>query len=112
MPRTLAMVKKLPGSKKHGGREKNANSLKTGVYADLSHRNMDQRSRFAKALNRVEADLVSAIGGDPSPQEIILIQRVVYKTARCFLFEAAALSGQLEASSASDQYYIAWSNSL
>jgi len=87
----------------------NDNALKAGVYADLSRRNVDQRSKLAKALRAIEGELVAAIGGDPSPQEKVLIDRAVYKIARCTMFEAAHLTGQGDGA---DEHYLAWSNSL
>ena len=113
MPRRypLRVIKKRPPAAKTGGAPKNnANALKSGVYADLSRRNIDQRTKLARALHAVEADLVSALGGAEAitPQEKILVDRVVYKLARCTLAEAAHFSGE----SGADDHYIAWSNSL
>jgi hypothetical protein len=72
---------------------------------------LDQRTKFAKALKSVEAELVSALGGDPTPQERILIDRVVYKLARLTLFEAATFTGEGRTES-TDKVYLAWANSM
>ena len=48
-------------------------------------------------------------GGDPTPQEQILIDRIVYKLTRCTLFEVSALSTE---PGRSDHQYLAWANSL
>jgi len=113
MPRRypLRVIKKRPPATKTGGAPKNnANALKSGVYADLSRRNIDQRTKLARALHAVEADLVSALGGAEAitPQEKILVDRVVYKLARCTLAEASHFAGE----SGADDHYLAWSNSL
>lgn len=107
---TLKVIKRRPPTTARGNsRFGNVNSMVSGVYADLSRRNVDQRSKLAKILRGIEGELVSAIGGDPSPQQKILIDRAVYKIARCTMFEAAHLTGQGEGA---DEHYLAWSNSL
>ena len=42
-------------------------------------RPLDGRTRLAKALNHLRQDLVQTIGGDPSPQQSILIERIIRK---------------------------------
>ena len=73
--------------------------------------NLDQRTRLAKALSAAESALVSALGGDLSPQELILVDRIVYKLARITLFEIATLTGKGRTED-TDKIYLAWSNSL
>jgi hypothetical protein len=106
----LRVVKKyVPGIHEVGAPNGNSNAVVHGCYADLSSRNLDGRTKLARALRAVEGDLVSAVGGNPTPQETIIIQRVVYKLARCTMFEAASLNGQ---GKPADEHYLAWANSL
>jgi hypothetical protein len=111
MPRKtrLAVIKKSTRTNGEGAPRGNGNNLKFGAYADLSDRNIDQRSKLARALKAIENDLVNSLGGNPSPQEMILLQRVVAKVARCTLFESAAFTGQ---GNPADEHYLAWANSL
>jgi hypothetical protein len=60
-------------------------------------------------MRSVGGDLVSALGGDLTPQQRILVDRIVYKLARCTLFECATLTTQSEPA---DEHYLAWANSL
>ncbi len=94
-----------------GPPKNNTNAAKSGAFADLRRRNLDQRTKLARALRSVEAELVSALGGDPSPQEIILVDRAVYKLARITLFEAATVTGEGRTEE-TDKIYLAWANSL
>jgi hypothetical protein len=104
----IELLKKNPRDGRKGGRLANTNAVKHGAYGDLSKRNLDQRSKLARALREVEGELVDAVGGDPSPQEKILIDRVVFKLARVTLFEAETLTG----GNGADEHYLAWSNSI
>jgi hypothetical protein len=63
-----------------------------------------------KSLRHVEAELVSAVGGDPSPQEALLIQRAAFLVIRISLFEISTLQG--EGPPADDARYLAWCNTL
>ena len=42
---------------------------------DLSRENLDGRTKRARTLREIEVNLVTSLGGDPSPQEIMLIKR-------------------------------------
>lgn len=88
-----------------------SNGLKSGAFANLANieRNIDGRTPIGKALKAIEAELVTAVGSDPTPQEILLIQRIKFKTVRCALFEIATLTGQ---GISRDDTYLAWANSL
>jgi hypothetical protein len=101
--------KKGNGMPEIPGRSGNENAVKSGAFSDLSRRNLDGRSKLARALRAVEAELVDAIGGSPSPQQLILIQRVTYKLARITFFETATIRGD---SNSSDDRYLAWANSI
>ena len=94
---------------KKGAQYGNINALKSGAFSDLFARNLDKRTRLAKWHRAVRTELGAAMGGDVSPQQQILIDRIVYKLLRCTLFEMSALTGE---SSSSDHHYLAWANSL
>jgi hypothetical protein len=104
----IRVLKKPTHTGRIGAPIGNNNTLVTGIYADLGSRNLDGRSKLARAMRAVKADLTTALGNDPSPQERILIDRCVYKLFRVTLFEAATLAGEKGA----DEHYLAWSNSL
>jgi len=104
----IRVLKKLTHTGRVGAPIGNNNPIVTGIYADLSSRNLDGRSKLARAMRAVKADLTMAVGNDPSPQKRILIDRVTYKLFRITLFEAATLAGDQGA----DEHYLAWANSL
>ena len=94
---------------KKGAQYGNTNAQKSGAFSDLFARNLDKRTRVAKAIRTVRTELVAAMGENVSPQEQILIDRVVYKLLRCTLFEMSAINGD---GGSSDGHYLAWANSL
>lgn len=83
-----------------------------GVWSNLRRRGLDGRSKLAKAMDAAEADLVAALGGNEqvTPQQRILLDRCVYKPAKCVLFEITDFSGNMEAGAAADNRYLAWAN--
>ena len=97
--RKLRVVKKRNGNGNHGG------VVRSGVWSDL--RDVDGRTQLGRLMRDTRADLVNALGGDPTPQEVLLIERVVFMAAKCALFEQAALTGK-DGSPASDAYYLSW----
>ena len=70
---------------KVGGQKNNTLAVKHGAYRDISR--IDGRTREGKALSFLEATLVTSLGGDPSAQEVALIQRAAFKLFRCGLLE-------------------------
>ena len=70
---------------KIGGQKNNTLAVKHGAYRDLDR--IDGRTREGKALRFLEATLVTSLGGDPSAQEVALIQRAAFKLFRCGLLE-------------------------
>lgn len=92
---------------KAGARYGNKLAWKHGAYVEK----WDSRTREARAVKEIQARLVSALGGDPSPQEILLIQRAAVKALRCALLEAAMFgNGQL--AERTEQHYIRWAREL
>jgi len=98
--------------KQRGSQPNNKNGLVHGSYQSLDR--VDGRTREAKILHEVEAALVTDLGGDPSAQEVILLQRVAVKSLRCFLSEREILkhTGDGQRRQRLEQDYISWSNSL
>ena len=69
--------------KPKGGQPRNRNAVTHGAYVQQ----FDGRTRAGKLQRQVEGALVSALGGDPSPQQVLLLQRVAVKAMRCSLIE-------------------------
>ena len=69
----------------------NLNALQHGGYSTLSRSKLDGRTRVAKALDSVEAELIGALGNDPSPQELMLIKSAATKFIRCLLLRGQIL---------------------
>ena len=67
----------------------NTNRLVHGAYRQLH--SLDQRTKEAKIINEVETTLSASLGGSPSAQQVILIQRIAVKSLRCFLAEIEIL---------------------
>jgi hypothetical protein len=91
-----------------GAPKGNRNARKHGAY--LQH--WDGRTREVKAKLQIEAELTSALGGEPSPQQVLLIQRAAVKALRCALveIEILRLRGQIPDSLAQD--YLRWAREL
>ena len=96
-------------TRKPGGQPKNENAIRHGAYQSLAK--LDGRTREAQALRQVEAELVSAIGGDPSPQQILIIKRACVKALRCALMEAVLISDR-NPSHELEQNYLRFSRDL
>jgi hypothetical protein len=73
----LPTQKKVPrGQRGRSGPPGNKNAVKHGLYvykAMLDGGGLDQRTSLFKALREKEQELVTALGGDPSPQEQAII---------------------------------------
>ena len=113
-PAQLAVAKKTPTrTGKRGGQKGNSNALKSGVWATIARRNLDGRTALAKELQAAEQGLIEAVGGNPSPQQKLLIGRIVYKAWRCQPFEIASINGDSdEHSAASDACYLSWAGQV
>ena len=97
---------------KKGAQYHNDLALKHGAYQSLSGDILDSRTKEARALLEAEAELIDAVGGggDPSPQELLIIRRASVKAVRCALAEQKILSGN----SADDlgTSYLRWAHSM
>ncbi len=96
--------------KKQGGQPRNINGFKRvhGSYRKLS--NLDGRTREGKIIKQIEAELATAMGA-PTPQEILLIQRVAVKALKCHLAERHFL-GNNGNTVRLEKDYLSWTNSL
>jgi len=89
----------------------NKSALMHGSYQQLHQ--LDQRTKEARIINEVEATLSTALGGSPSPQQVILIQRIAVKSLRCFLAEQQILgNGNGKRQEILERDYLSWTNSL
>jgi len=89
----------------------NKSALAHGSYQSLHQ--LDQRTKEARIINEVESTLGTALGGSPSPQQVILIQRIAVKSLRCFLAEREILrNGNGERQETLERDYLSWTNSL
>lgn len=86
-----------------GGRPKHA------IWIDFKRVKLDQRSKLAKTIKFIRGELVRHVGGAPSVAQSILIDRVVYKTIKCYLWETNFFS---EREQGSRDHYLALANSL
>ena len=89
MAGTLKSGKRSGGEKPGRRRLPSRRTIKYGAWADLSLRGLDQRTKVAKAIQQIEAELVGSLGNDPSPQERLIIQRASVKTMRRALLKRA-----------------------
>ena len=102
------MARKKTGQK--GGQYGNRNAVKHGGYMSLH--DSDQRTRQAKILTCIEANLVQAIGGDPTPQEILLIKRVCMKGLRCAALEREIIEKSGDVGPELEKRYLRWASEL
>ncbi len=79
---------------------------------DLSRENLDGRTKIARTLREIETTLVTALGGDPSPQEIMLIKRASVKAVRCSLVERHLLAVNADVSQSLRDDYLRWAREL
>ena len=85
---------------KVGGQLNNGNARKHGIYIQK----WDGRGRDARMLKEVEAGLASALGGDPSEQQILLIQPTAVIAYRLHLIAAHFLELLKEAQDSGKKY--------
>ena len=88
----------------------NDNAVRHGGYRQL--RQLDGRSREAKIIREIQAALVDALGGDPSPQRILILQRASVKALRCAAMEHAILSRGGDVPDSLQNDYLRWSREL
>ena len=94
--------------RKQGGQPGNQNALQHGGYRDLSAEKLDHRTREAKVLAQIEGELMMALGGEPSPQEILLIKQAAVKAVRVALVGQHLLTANGEAPQSLLDEYLRW----
>jgi hypothetical protein len=82
---------------------------KHGLWVNFDKRPVDGRTKLAKYMGLLRASLIKDLGGDPSTMQAVLIDRVVHKVTKCFLYERGVLS---ENNQGSRDLYLALCNSL
>ena len=86
--------------------------VKTGIFLSRkTFKQFDGRRTVAKIFKQIRHGLETALGGDISPQESILVDRAVFMLYRIRVFETMALEGK-DYNPAIDQFYLAWCNTL
>ena len=105
---------------KQGGQKNNGNARKHGAFMAK----WDKRTKDARMLQEVEAGLANALGGDPSEQQILLIQPTAVIAFRLHLITAHFLELLREAQDSGKKYaqlripqrlekqFLAWNNAL
>ena len=97
--------------KKTGAPVGNKSALAHGSYQQLHQ--LDQRTKEARTINEVDSTLGTALGGSPSPQQVILIKGIAVKSLRCFLAEQQILgNGHGKRQETLERDYLSWTNSL
>jgi hypothetical protein len=72
--------------------------------------NLDGRTREAKLLRRVKAELTAHVGGNPSATQRALIERVAMLTLRIHAMDEKCAGGDM--TELDTRTYLAWSNTL
>jgi hypothetical protein len=94
--------------KKIRPRKGNCNAVQHGGYMTLSRRKLDGRSKLAKAVKHLKEQLVTDLGGDPSMAQLLLIDRVCFKSMKLCFWELAIANGETEI----HERYISLANSF
>ncbi len=94
------MQKMAQKTGKVGGQKGNKNAMKHGCYVQK----WDGRTKDARMLKEVEAGLANALGGDPSEQQILLIQPTAVIAFRLHLITAHFLALLKEAQDSGKKY--------
>lgn len=96
--------------RKVGGQPGNTNGVKHGGYAELARGKLDGRTTLAQSLDRIKADLTSSLG-EPSVQELAIIELVSVKILRASLLAAELLKNG-DASARVSQDFLRWSREI
>src|SRR6266702_4295269 len=70
-----------------GGQPGNTNAVTHGLDLDSAIHRQDGRSTTQRALKQAQSELCRAIGGTPSTQELIIINRLVFVLYRIIVLE-------------------------
>ena len=73
------------------------------LWVDLKTVKLDGRTALAKKINSLRRELVEHVGGKPSIVERLLIERMVHKAIKAFLYETNYYSEKVQGSE--DHHY-------
>jgi len=88
---------------------RNKNSVTHGCYQQVDR--IDKRTSDGKLIASIEAALCDALG-DPSPMEILAIQRGAIIAWRCNKFEKHMLAGNGDDPESLERAYMQWVRAL
>ena len=77
----------------------------------IAPKRIDGRLRISKAMAEARGSLITALGGDVSPQEEILIDRSVFLLYKVMTFESQMLKNDTTMPSV-HEHYLGWVNTL
>jgi hypothetical protein len=86
-------------------------AVKSGLWVSFEKAKIDGRCRLAKTMAMLRKEFVNHCGGSPTVGEAILIERIIAKTIKCFLYERGVLTDPA-GSMGSKDHYLACANSL
>ena len=72
----------------------------------------DRRTVEGRMLSQIEAGLAAALGGSPSPQQILILQRASIKAIRCALMEKEMLRKKGRVAPSVEKRYLSFARSL
>ena len=88
---------KLPDKRKQGSR------VKSLLWCDFKRVKLDGRTALARKISELRRQLIEHVGGSPSIVETLLIERMVHKAIKAFLYETNYYSEKDQGSE--DHYY-------
>lgn len=94
---------KLPAKNKHNFPAKHC------LWVDFKTVKLDGRTALARAIMLMRRELTKHVGGKPSITEALLIERIVHKSVKAFLYETSFFWDQKQGS---ETHYLALVNSL
>jgi len=71
----IPLKKRQSKTGRKGGQLGNVNAQVYGAFTQINPKKIDGRTREGKTIQAARNALISTIGGDPTPQESILIDR-------------------------------------
>jgi len=93
-----------------GAQYKNQLARTHGAYV----KKWDGRTREAKAIEMIQSELVSSLGGaeNISVQQLLLIQRASVKSLQCVKIESQLLKNNGQTGERLEQHYLRWCREL
>jgi len=93
-----------------GAQFQNRLAVKHGGYIQK----FDARTREGRAIEMIQSELVSALGGaeNVSVQQLLLIQRCSMKSLKCALIESQLLKNNGQTGERLEQHYLRWCREL